>query len=258
MITNSIIEENMLISIITAVYNAEDTIAETIQSVREGGYDHYEHIIIDGGSTDGTLDVVRSMQHDRLRWVSEKDEGIYDAMNKGIGMAGGDYIATLNADDYYVPGALEEVARAIEKSNGASVVHGNIMYLKNGREMIHTPPITKRVYNEIHMPSLHPATFIKSDVYERYGSYNLDYKIAADHDYLMNLYIHKEGFYYLNKVVTCMRWGGASIQQWKLQHKEQRKIHRKYGVAFMKRLQFERLCLMAQIRSFVKSILVRR
>ena len=125
-------------SIITITYNAVRLVEQTLLNVLSQSYPNIEYIVIDGGSTDGTVDIIRRYESGLAYWVSEPDKGIYDAMNKGIGMATGDVIGFLNADDYYQDGGvLETIAEAFAQ-HGADAVHGNLHYINGAREIVRT------------------------------------------------------------------------------------------------------------------------
>lgn len=217
------------ISIITVTYNAASTIADCLLSVVSQTHP-VEHIIVDGASTDTTMETVRRISPD-VRILSEPDKGIYDAMNKGIGLATGEVVGILNADDFYsAPQVLEKVARVFEDPTvmgcygdleyistgvaGAEVKEGKltshpavdckvIRYWKSGN-------YTSRSWYWGWMPP-HPTFFVRRSVYERYGSFNLDLGSAADYELMLRL-LCKEGIKtaYIPGVMVRMRVGGAS------------------------------------------------
>ncbi len=222
----------MRVSIITAAWNAEKTIADAIESVfaqklDEG--DEIEYIVVDGASNDGTMEVVREWEkrlrekvevEKRLsfRRVSEKDEGLYDAINKGIKMATGDIVGIVNADDYL--DGNDVIASVIKrfKTTNASVVYGDIRFVNSfGR--------TVRYYGAKHwkvwmfqwgkMPP-HPGVYIRREQFEKLGYYKLGYKIAADYELLIR-FLRKNALAakYLDKCLVCMRLGGKSTKNWK-------------------------------------------
>lgn len=249
----------MKISVITATYNSAATIGDTLASILSQTHGDVESIVVDGGSTDATLDIVRRYEArfgGRLRWVSEPDRGIYDAMNKGIGMATGDVVGLLNSDDFYTcDDVLATVAAAFGNSscgNNDSVGNndsgnscgnndsGNVKS-GNGRDDSRTP--LDAVYGDIHfvrpsdlgrcvryyssrlfrpwlmrfgyMPA-HPSFYARREIYERYGLYSLDYKIAADFEMLVRLFCrHHIRARYLKKDFVTMRTGGMSTRSWR-------------------------------------------
>ena len=179
-----------LVTIITVVFNMREHIATTIQSVLDQTYDNVEYIIIDGRSTDGTLEIIKKYEDQIDYWVSEKDQGIYDAMNKGLRLATGEIIGILNADDQYMDDAVEKSVQILI-SSGADYSIGKIKKIPSQR--IYSPiyPLEKgKVYQGMMYP--HIAAFIKRDVYKRVGLFDTKYKISADFDVAMRIY--KSGF----------------------------------------------------------------
>ena len=202
--------KDLKISIITVCLNSIDTLEQTIQSVVSQDYPNIEYIIVDGGSTDGTLDVIHKYETDISRWISEPDAGIYDAMNKGITMATGDYIAFLNSDDWYTEGALSYVADDIMKF-GASVSSYN-MNVYSGNDRIEWEDVFSRDIKNIRiaMCRCHQAIFAKRSLFEAYGGFDTKYKISADYDWLLRLYDHGVDIRYKSYAVVNFRLGGLS------------------------------------------------
>ena len=199
-----------LVSIITVVYNGEKHIEETIKSVVNQSYENIEYIIIDGESTDGTVAIIKKYEDRISSWVSEKDTGIYNAMNKGLKIAKGEIIAILNADDYYNHQTIEEVVSQFVKTD-ADVVHGNLTKfrtIKTKEYFVEIKPDFKNM--EKRMGVFHPATFIKATVYEKVGFFNEKYKLSADYDLILRIYNQKYNFEYINKSLVSFRIGGAS------------------------------------------------
>lgn len=205
----------MKVSIITVVYNGAEHIRDCIESVLGQTYSDLEYIIVDGGSTDGTVDIVRSYGTKIARFVSEPDRGLYDAMNKGIRLATGDVIGLLNADDFYRhPRVLENMVATFERT-GSDAVYGDMLYVDR-----HDTRRLKRYwrsggYSEGAflwgwMPG-HLSFFAKRWLYERYGGFRLDLKSAADYELLLR-FIHKNGakLAYMDEVTIVMRAGGIS------------------------------------------------
>ena len=205
----------MKISIITVVYNNKETIRSAVDSVLNQNYDSIEYIVIDGGSTDGTVDIVKEYQDKISVFISEPDEGIYDAMNKGIALATGNVIGILNSDDFYIDKfVIEKVVKEFKEKN-VECVYGDLIYVKPGNL-----DKTVRYYDSSNfnpskfaygwMPA-HPTFFVKRKVYERYGMFRTDLKIAADFDILARfLYIHKISYSYIKGALVKMRTGGVS------------------------------------------------
>lgn len=208
----------MKISLITATWNSGATLRDTMRSVLSQSYPNIEHIIVDGGSTDNTMEIVHELEPDyqgRLRYISEKDKGIYDAMNKGIAMATGHIVGILNSDDFYTSDrVLSTVASAFEDGN-IDAVYGDIHYVQDSDLRKCT-----RYYSSKHfhrrwmrlgfMPA-HPSFYCRREIYEKYGGFNLSYKIAADFECLLRLiFVHKIRLRYIPMDFVTMRTGGAS------------------------------------------------
>lgn len=201
-------EKNYKVSIITVVYNGVKTIEQTILSVLEQSYKNIEYIIIDGLSTDGTQEIVRKYQDSIAYFVSEKDNGLYDAMNKGIQKATGEIVGIINSDDWYAKDAIESIVNYFERYE-ADLVYGDVVFVdQNGRER----PNIKKPIDHIWFQCViqHPGIFVKRSIYERFGCYNTKYKIAADYDFMLRLYSENVRFGYVDKVVSYFRLGGLS------------------------------------------------
>lgn len=207
----------MKISIITVVYNNATTIEHTIQSVLTQDYPWVEHVIVDGASTDGTLDIINKYRSQIGIIISEKDNGMYDAMNKGIKAATGDVIGILNSDDFfYDDQVLSQIATAFTNDTTLEATIGDIIFVKEDNN---TP---LRHYNAQHwrptkfawgyMPP-HPSFFCKKELFAVYGFYKTDYKIAADYELLIRfLLVKKVRYKYLPIITTKMRMGGKSTK----------------------------------------------
>jgi glycosyltransferase involved in cell wall biosynthesis len=203
----------MKISIITVCFNSISTICTTIKSViSQRGVD-LEYILIDGKSIDGTIDVIREYAEKYpsiIKWISEPDAGIYDAMNKGINMAHGDIIGILNSDDFYASNnVLTTIYNAIMDNNIDSC-YGNIVYIKNNKPYRHWKAGRQKTFKSGWMPP-HPAFFVKKPIYDRYGLYRLDCGVSADYELLLRfLYVNKVSSMWINKVLVYMQMGGSS------------------------------------------------
>jgi len=197
-----------LVSIITVVYNGAKHIEQTINSVLNRSYKNIEYIIVDGGSTDNTIEIIKHYEDKIDYWQSEKDNGIYFAMNKGISLAKGELIGILNADDYYLSGTITKVVET-HKKNHADIYHGDIQYIAESGELLSpaTPDISKM--NE--MPAIfHPTCFVRKSVYDKVGMFDTQYKISADYDFLLRCLKQNFSFQYIPDVLTCFRLGGMS------------------------------------------------
>ncbi|WP_019867375.1 glycosyltransferase family 2 protein [Methylovulum miyakonense] len=210
----------MKISIITSVFNNQETIADAIASVLSQTYPDIEYIIIDGGSTDGTVGVVKPYQDRLATFISEPDKGIYDGLNKGIKLATGDIIGFLHSDDLYEDNqAIEKVAQAF-MDYGVDSVYGDLTYIdKNDPTRIirywQSGGFSLNKLRHGWMPP-HPTFFVKRDVYERYGLFDTRFKIAADYDLILR-FLGKQQIstHYIPSILIKMRVGGASNKNWK-------------------------------------------
>ncbi|WP_106804765.1 glycosyltransferase family 2 protein [Pseudomonas sp. S5D5] len=206
----------MKISIVTVSYNSGKTIRDTIESVLAQTYSNVEYIIVDGASTDNTMDIVAEYACSIAKVVSEPDKGIYDAMNKGVALATGDVIGILNSDDFYESDCvLETVAGVFSEHPESALIFGDVVFVEPGD----LKRIT-RLYTGGHfkawklrfgwMPP-HPGTFIRSGIYKEVGPYSLLYKISADYEMFVRLLLNKRlKFEHVNKVLVRMRSGGIS------------------------------------------------
>ncbi len=206
-------EDKPLISIITVVYNGEKYLEETIQSVINQTYDNVEYIIIDGGSTDGTLDIIKKYEEKIDYWLSEKDSGIYDAMNKGVTLCSGDIIGIVNADDFIYRDTLQNVAKFFSDTD-AMFTFGQLALADEDGKVFDTAKsigidnIKYKLFR--HMPFLHPTMFVKKEVYEKLGLYNTRYKLSADYDFTLRLVKNNIQFVKLDFSTGVFRLGGQS------------------------------------------------
>jgi glycosyltransferase involved in cell wall biosynthesis len=203
------------ITIITATYNAASTVGDCLQSVAAQTHP-CEHIIIDGASTDTTLEIVRRISP-TARILTEPDEGIYDAMNKGIRLATGDIVGILNADDFYIdPFVLEKVTTFFRDSD-AEVIFADLLYvrpdnLKKAVRYYSGANFTPEKFAWGWMPP-HPTLFVRRELYDRYGLFRTDYRIAADFELTARfLFRHRVRYAYLPEVFVLMRTGGISTR----------------------------------------------
>lgn len=207
-----------MISIITATFNSAKTLKDTIQSVLRQTNKDFEYLIIDGGSTDETIDIVKSYESEfsgRLKWVSEKDQGIYDAMNKGIKMASGDVVGILNSDDYFTSDDILQTVDNAFKSHEIDAIYGDIHFIRDGAPDKCVRYYSSRMFSPFwlrfgFMPA-HPSFYCKREIFDKAGLYSLDYKIGADYEMMVRLFKrHKIKSLYVNKDFVTMRTGGAS------------------------------------------------
>lgn len=206
----------MKISIITVCFNSEETIVSTLNSVLSQTYHDIEHIIIDGGSTDRTTDILHQYNFKNKIIVSEPDEGIYDAMNKGIKLAKGDVITILNSDDIYQsPSTISDVMKDIVDNPEKDIFLGDVVFFnKNNFNKIFRYYSAKNFRSKLLLDGImppHPSSFIKKKIYNNFGLYKKSLSIAADFEMFLRLFIvNKLDFFYTNKVIVRMRSGGKS------------------------------------------------
>jgi glycosyltransferase involved in cell wall biosynthesis len=203
------------VSIITVVYNAESTIRDCIESVLNQDYQSVEYIVVDGGSTDKTLKIIRSYGSKIARVISEPDQGIYDAMNKGLALASGDLIGLINADDLYAySGVVSEVVAAVRHDNSDGA-YGDLHYVDSRvlsqvkRKWI-SGKFKKGLFSWGWMPP-HPTFFLKKEWYQKHGTFRLDMGSAADYELMLRM-VHKyqAQLSYIPKIMIKMRIGGVS------------------------------------------------
>ena len=207
----------MKISLITATFNSADTLQSCFESVASQDYKAVEHIVVDGASKDHTIQVIEDTAKSQpgFRFVSEPDKGIYDALNKGIAMATGEVIGFLHSDDLLAaPDILTKIAQKFNEK-GVDGVYADLQYVNKERpdKVIRhwrSCPFSPRLLNQGWMPP-HPTFFLRKEVYQKHGGFDLTYKIAADYDFMLRV-LKDAGyrFSYLPEVVTKMRVGGAS------------------------------------------------
>lgn len=198
---------NPRVSIITVVYNGVQFIEKAIQSVLSQTYPNIEYIIIDGGSSDGTLDIIKKYQHKLSKCVSEKDAGIFDAMNKGIGMASGELIGILNADDWYEIDAIQNIVNAFNKFPEADVLHGLLSFRDQNENIQYVEGHTLDYFSK---GIEHPTCFIKKAAYQTHGTFNSKYKSAGDYELLLRFKEQGLNFVFVDKILANFRSGGSS------------------------------------------------
>ncbi|TNC60666.1 glycosyltransferase family 2 protein [Rubellimicrobium roseum] len=205
----------MLISIVTAVFNRADTVADAIEGLRTQSWSHWEHVIQDGGSTDGTLEVMHGLADHRTRLESGKDGGIYDALNRAFARTTGDIVGLLHSDDLFAaPDILESVAAAFADPE-VDAVYGDLLYVAKDdpARVIRTwnsQPFRPALLRRGWMPP-HPTLFLRRRVIEIHGSFDTSYRIAADYDAVLR-YFRQPGFraVHVPKIFVRMRVGGES------------------------------------------------
>ena len=207
--------KDLKISLITVVFNAKNTIKDCIQSVIKQDFKNLEYIVIDGGSTDGTVDIIKEFADKIHIFVSEPDKGIYDAMNKGIALATGEVIGTLNADDYFVADNILSEISSVFLNQEIEILYGNIDFINLNGKVIrkwNAGSYQSGVFNWGWMAP-HPTFYCRKELFEQLGVYSLNFGSAADYE-LMLRFMHKNTpkVYYLNKLMVTMLIGGVSNQ----------------------------------------------
>lgn len=208
----------MKLSIVTITYNAENSIERTIRSIINQTEPIYEYLLIDGGSKDKTNKIIDSYQQQiedkgiRFFHISEPDKGISDAFNKGINHSTGDYVGIINADDELLPDTSKELRQFIEK-NDADIIYGNCLWVdeESSISYIRKPKgKLERLYYDLVL--IHPSTFVRRSAYEKFGVFNIEFKLCMDKELLLRMYVGGAKFKYLDKELTVFRAGGASDQ----------------------------------------------
>lgn len=198
------------VSIITVCYNSEKTIERTIKSVLNQTYKNIEYIIIDGKSSDATIDMIKKYESEfgnRMKWVSEKDDGIYYAMNKGIDLATGELIGIINSDDFYEEDAVEKIVEAYGEEE-YQIIYGMVRQLRNSVEDCVS------IYSHHFLRDrmiCHPGCFVSKNIYEKYGGFNTEYISAADYDFMLRMNQHQDVvFKPVYSIISNFEQGGVS------------------------------------------------
>ena len=208
----------MKISIITVCYNSAATIEKTMKSLMAQTYRDIEYIVVDGDSNDSTLDIVKKYENQITKWISEPDNGLYDAINKGIAFATGDIIGVLNSDDIFTDNyVLENIAKFhLENSIDASV--GNIMQFNKNQKIVRKYSAENWRPDKLKMGFMpaHPAIFFKRDLFEKFGYYHIDFISGADYELIIRFFlVHKITWKFSNITTTSMLIGGISSSGYK-------------------------------------------
>ncbi len=242
------------ISIITVCMNAAASIERTLNSVLEQSHPVDQYIIIDGGSTDGTIEIIKSYEAKfagRLHWTSEPDKGIFDAMNKGLKAALCDVIGILNADDWYEKDAVAQVLKTAD-AHPPGVYYGMMRKWQNGMER----SVVREHHNFLWQDMLpHPATFIHTDIYKEKGHFKSEYQLAADYELMLRLSNQNVPFYPIDAILTNFSSGGASEKRARKMWLETIKIRRDYKTLSF--AQYAVFRLLIEARSFVEKYLLK-
>lgn len=236
-----------LFSIITVCFNSENTIERTIKSIFQQQFSNYEYIIVDGGSKDCTLEIIKRYEplfEGRMKWISEPDNGIYDAMNKGILKATGKYVWIVNSDDYIEPDALEYLSDHMSKEQDGIVYCGSLRYFdEETGNTLFTESMNertcKRAFKLDQTNVVHPATIVGKTIYEKYGYYDEHYRILADCEWAHRVYKENVPFVFFDKILTNMSNGGVSgSQSWSRfakSHSDRKMYFKKFYSNFIER-----------------------
>jgi glycosyltransferase involved in cell wall biosynthesis len=219
-----------IFTIVTVVLNDKEGILKTLNSVSEQNYPSLEHIIIDGESKDGTLTVLESFKKHSIKIISEKDNGIYDAMNKGIGLSKGQYIAFLNAADIYLDGVLQSIEKLALKDPSIDIFYSNALLEEKGKPpRLYRSDRNVKLSSFYRMPIAHSTMFCKLDLINRIGPFDTRYKIAADYKIALDCCLAGAKMQYQNTVWVKMSGGGISDRRLILGYNEMKSIlHNKH------------------------------
>ena len=230
--------KNLKISIITVVKNNKDTIEKNILSLLNQNYKNYEHIIIDGGSKDGTIEIIEKYRENIKYFISEKDNGIYDAMNKGIKVANGDVIVFCNSGDFFYKNSLQKVMLLFDKFNYDFIFGTVLRNYKKGKILKFGFNFNRMLYNFDFATSHSTGFFLKKKIYNLIGNYNTKFKISADYDLYFRLYKKnlRGGYTKKNQKIGNMKSGGFSSKISFFQHlieETKIRIHNSQNILFV-------------------------
>ncbi|MDE6815172.1 MAG: glycosyltransferase [Lachnospiraceae bacterium] len=245
-------EEKILISVITVCYNSEGTIRDTLESMLNQTYEHYEYLIVDGASRDGTVEILKSYEErfqGRMRWISEPDSGIYDAMNKGIGRACGELIGILNSDDFYERDALLIMAERFAQLKREHVIlYGFQRNLSGNQEksvvLFHHTSLDEQMIT-------HPTCFVSRQVYRDFGMFDTSYKSSADYEFMLRIFHEGKVFFQpVYEIITNFRLGGMSGSE-KGYRESARLMYRYHSIS---RLRYMKIIVKSLVYEFFQGI----
>ena len=221
-----------VLSVITPSYNSAEFIEDAILSVTRQSNVAVEHIVIDGGSTDGTLEILKRQKH--VNWSSERDRGQSDAINKGFLGASGDLVGWLNADDYYLPGGLEAIARAAAEHPEADVIYGDCVFVDREGKIVrskveHEFDRSVLMYFGCYIPST--STFFRRRVIDSGQLLDCEYRVCMDFEYFARLAHEGFAFHYVPRIIAAFRWHGSnvSLKQLDRRAEERRQVQQRFG-----------------------------
>lgn len=242
-----------LISIITVVYNGSKTLEQTIQSVIRQSYQNIEYIIIDGGSTDETINIIKKYEKYISNWISEADKGLYDAMNKGIALAKGELVGMINSDDWYERDAVNIIVNAYLENPYKCVFHGDRYDIdNNGNRRKYKFNKSKFKFKYFSMTYNHPSMFIHRNIYKMY-KYNIEFKSISDYEFVLKVFLkNEEFFFYIPTTYVNYRLNGISANQSLISEiKEGSKARLNAGLKYHQVLVF---IILKFIRSFLRNV----
>lgn len=202
------IEGKPLVTIITAVFNGEKHLENTIESVINQEYKNIEYIIIDGNSSDNTLEIIEKYDQKIDFWISEPDNGIYEAFNKGLLYATGDYIGFLNSDDWYEPNSIEKIVQELKPYPSIYCGNMNLCGSKDGVKIMIHKSRPDRLFQTMRIA--HPATFVSRQIFDMIGIFSTDYKIAGDYDFFLRAKLRGFEIIVVDQIISNMLLGGIS------------------------------------------------
>ncbi len=242
------VQPKPLVSVITVVYNSIATLEQTIKSVINQSYSNVEYIIIDGGSTDGSIELIQKYEGHIAFWISEPDQGIYYAMNKGLKHAKGSLISLLNSDDWYEPHAIEAIVQAFQTHPQVDIYHALLRFVSDNDRF---ESVAGHYHTFLDRGMIeHPTCFIKKSLYDRVGSFDTAYRSAADFEWMQRARSVQANFHLVTTLITNFRVGGmsASIKG----SVEELEIKYKYRLISPARYVFWKMYF--QLMSFKKAI----
>lgn len=245
-------KDNVLVSIITVCYNSAKTIRRTLESVLQQTYDHYEYIVIDGASSDDTLEILKSYEplfDGKMKIISETDSGIYDAMNKGIEKASGKLIGIVNSDDFYEEKALEIMVRKYEELQREHVVlYGFQRNLSGEKEksvvLFHHDFLSQQMIT-------HPTCFVSKSVYRDFGMFDTSYKSSADYEFMLRIFYGNQVFFQpVYEIISNFQLGGMSSSE--KGYRETAKLQYRYR--FISPLRYVKIIVKSRLYEFIHKI----
>jgi glycosyltransferase involved in cell wall biosynthesis len=218
---------------VTVVKNGERYIETAIQSVLNQTYENVEYILVDGLSTDSTLDIIKRYEDRIAYWVSEPDNGLYDAMNKGIALSSGSIVGILSSDDWYEFDCIRQVVQCFTRDPAIGVVHGDAReWRQDGTVDTVAAPRRGRFSIYVSIPVNQVTCFVARNVYERVGAFDTKYRIVADYELILRMYKHRVRFCYVPRILANRRGGGVSNRPgaWEVVRRESHQARRELGI----------------------------